>query len=168
MENFSRTRFTGKKALYVLGLLVFLAPVAFGAENVAFNSSAREGGQKDLFNVIFRPNAELVSKPTTVFPENSGSETGTAMPFLIAMSEPILYPGWARRKGSEGLLVAALEILEDGSVGQWQIVQSTGEESLDKAATKAFQTWKFQPAIKNGKPVKTCIQVPINFELTKG
>ena len=89
------------------------------------------------------------------------------MPFLISMSKPITYPRGARRKGSEGLLVASLEILEDGNVGRWQIVRSTGEELLDNAAVKAFLTWKFQPAMKNGKPVKTCIQVPINFELTK-
>ncbi len=166
-EKFSRIYFRGKKAVCVLGLLVSMMPVAIGAENVALSSRGGEGGQKDLYNVTFRPSAELLSKRVPAFPENGKFETGTALPALISMSKPIQYPGWARRKGSEGLLVVALEILEDGNVGRWQIIQSTGEESLDKAATKAFLTWKFQPAMKNGKPVKTCIQVPINFELTK-
>jgi len=157
----------GKKTLCVLGMLISLAPVVFGSESVVLNSLAREGNQKDPFHVTFRPGMELLSKPAPVFSENGTFETGTAMPFLVSMSKPILYPGWARRKGLEGLLIVALEILEDGSVGRWKIIQSSGEESLDKAATKAFLTWKFQPAMRNGKPVKTCIQVPINFELTK-
>ena len=90
-----------------------------------------------------------------------------ALPVLISMARPIAYPGWARHKGLEGLLVAVFEILEDGSVGQWQIVKSTGDELLDKAAVKAFLTWKFQPAMKNGRPVKSYIQIPINFELSE-
>ena len=158
----------GKRALCVLGMLVFLVPVVFSTENVTLNSPAGEGSQKDPFHVTFRPGTELLSRSATVFPEDGRFGTaGTALPVLISMSKPILYPGWARRKGSDGLLVVALEILENGSVGEWQIIQSAGEESLDKAATKAFLTWKFQPAMRNGKPVKTRIQVPINFELTE-
>ena len=151
-------------SVYFLGMLIVLMPLAIGAENVAFNAPGGEDGQKNSLNVTFRPDADLFSGRTGVSPE-SHRPGGEALPYLIAMSKPIQYPGWARRKGSEGLLVAALEILEDGSVGRWRIVQSTGDASLDKAAAKTFQTWKFQPALKNGKPVKTCIQVPINFEL---
>ena len=156
-----------KNVACFLGMLILAMPFAFGAENSGMDSSGASGTQKNPFSVAFKPSVKLLSKSATVFPENGRFESGTALPFLIAMSKPIVYPGWARRKGSEGLLVAALEILEDGSVGRWKIIQSTGEELLDKAAIKAFLAWKFQPAMKNGKPVKTCIQVPINFELTE-
>ena len=155
-----------KKILCALGILALSASVAFGAESPALDSSGGSGVQKGPFNVTFRPGADLLSKSSVVSSENN-TGGGEALPFLIAMSKPIQYPGWARRKGSEGLLIAALEILEDGSVGRWKIIRSTGEESLDQAATKAFLTWKFQPAVKNGKPVRTCIRVPINFELTE-
>ncbi len=156
-----------KKTMTVLGLLLLLMPALTGAENVSLQPSSGETGQKDPLKMSFRPAMEFMPRPSTVFPEKEGADMGTAMPYLIEMSKPITYPGWARRKGLEGLLVAALEVLEDGSVGRWQIVRSTGDESLDKAAVKNFRTWKFQPAMKNGKPVTTCIQVPINFELTK-
>ena len=150
-----------------MGMLILAVPLAFGAENSGMDSSGISVAQKNPFNATRRSHAELLSKPATIFPENGRFEPGVSLPALISVAKPILYPGWARRKGTEGLLVVALEILENGSVGRWQIIKSTGEESLDKAATKTFLTWKFQPAMKNGKPVKTCIQVPINFELTK-
>ena len=156
-----------KNAVCFFGVLIFLLPFGFSAENSGMDSPGVSGAQKNPFNAILRPNTELLSKLATVFPENGRFEPGGALPALISVSKPIVYPGWARRKGSEGLLIVALEILENGSVGRWQIIKSTGEESLDKAATKTFLAWKFQPAMKNGKPVKTCIQVPINFELTK-
>jgi protein TonB len=155
-----------KKTFVLLGMLVLFAPVVSGAENPALDSSGSSGAQQNPFGVVLKPGAGILSK-ASIDSSKENLSGGEALPVLISMSKPILYPGWARRKGSEGLLVVALEILENGTVGRWRIIQSTGEESLDKVATKAFLTWKFQPAMKNGEPVKTCIQVPINFELTK-
>jgi TonB family protein len=156
-----------KNAAIFWGMLVFFAPLALGAENSGLDSSSGTGVQRNPFTVTFRPGTELLSKPGSVFPGDDGPGGGLSLPVLDAMAKPITYPGWARRKGLEGLLVVALEILENGSVGRWKIMRSTGEEALDQAAEKAFLTWKFQPSIKNGRPVKTCIQVPIRFELKK-
>lgn len=155
-----------KKVFLIIGFLAFLVPPVFSAENPGLDSSGGSGSQKNPLNVAFSSAKDFLSNPALAAPGN-GPFGGEALPVLISMSKPILYPGWARRKGSEGLLVVALEVLEDGTVGRWQIVRSTGEESLDKSAIKTFRSWKFQPAMKNGKPVKTCIQVPINFELTE-
>lgn len=156
-----------KKMAIFLGMLVLLSPLALGAENSGLDASAGSGAQRNPFAVTFRPGAELLSKLGSVFPGNDALGGVSALPVLEAMAKPITYPGWARRKGFEGLLVVALEILEDGSVGRWKIIRSTGEEALDKAAQKAFLAWKFQPALKDGKPIKSCIHIPINFELTE-
>ena len=59
----------------------------------------------------------------------------------------------------------AVEILTDGSVGRFYVMQSTGHHSLDEAATQAVKSWKFHPAMRNGKPVVECIQVPVVFKL---
>ncbi|MFA7255865.1 MAG: energy transducer TonB [Candidatus Omnitrophota bacterium] len=152
------------KVICALGLFFLWVPIGFGAENTIVDSSSGSGAQKNSLGTALGSSADLLSRPVLISSAH-GQLGGEALPTLISMSKPILYPGWARRKGSEGLLIVALEILENGSVGRWQIIRSTGEESLDKAAVKAFLTWKFQPAIKNGRPVKTCIQLPINFEL---
>jgi TonB family protein len=156
-----------KKTVALMVLAMFLMPAVMEAENVSLRPSTGETGQKDPFKMTFRPAAEFMTKPARTISEKEGLEKSATMPYLIEMAKPITYPGWARRKGLEGLLVAALEILEDGSVGRWQIVRSTGDESLDRTAAKNFIAWKFQPALKDGKPVRTCIQVPINFELTE-
>ncbi len=145
-----------------------VAPLVLAAESAVLDSSGvSDEVQKNPFRVTFKPGAERLLKPGGGFPGKNNFGADTAWPVLEAMSKPITYPGWARREGLEGLLVVALEILEDGSVGRWEIMKSTGAEALDKAAEKAFLTWKFKPAEKDGKPIRSCIQIPINFELTE-
>ncbi len=64
------------------------------------------------------------------------------------------YPPQAKRLGLEGSTVLRLYILEDGSVGDAQIAQSSGHEQLDEAALRhAKRAWKFMPGTEGGKPV---------------
>ena len=99
-----------------------------------------------------------------VFTEG-GEYNGITLPHLVSMPRAISYPRWAVRQGWQGELVLALEILENGLVGRFSVMKSTGYSLLDKAAIKAVQDWKFSPAIKDGKPLVTCIQIPILFQL---
>lgn len=151
--------------LIAVMMLLLGAPGVLFADNVSLRTSSGGAGQKDPQILSFRPAAEFMVGSGHGSAGTGSMEAPTALPYLVEMAKPIYYPGWARRSGAEGLLIVALEVLEDGRVGQWRIVRSTGSESLDKAASRSFPNWKFHPALKNGKPVRTVIQVPINFEL---
>ena len=106
----------------------------------------------------------ISSEPGKVFTTGS-QEADFELPFLKKSPEPIRYPRWALKQGWQGELVAAVEILPDGAVGRWQVMRSTGHRSLDDAAVKAMRSWRFEPARFHGKPVVSCIQIPVRFKV---
>ena len=63
------------------------------------------------------------------------------------------YPEEARRRGVEGLVELSYVIDENGAV-QDVTVQKSGGEMFDDNATRAVQEWRYQPATKNGVPVR--------------
>ena len=46
------------------------------------------------------------------------------------------------------------------------VASSSGYSSLDHAAKKAVQLWRFNPGTSDGKPVAMWVDVPIRFHLT--
>lgn len=87
------------------------------------------------------------------------------LPSLKENPMPIQYPRWAVREGWEGTFMIAIEILPTGVTGLWKVMQSTGYALLDEAATRAIQKWRFHPAQEKGKAIRSCIQIPVHFQL---
>lgn len=75
------------------------------------------------------------------------------------------YPLISRRNKEEGSIIFNINIDEMGSLTTYKIVQSSGYERLDKEAEKSLKTAKFQPALKNGKPVNSNFDLKITFTL---
>lgn len=75
------------------------------------------------------------------------------------------YPLISRRNKEEGSIIFNINIDEMGSLTAYKIVQSSGYERLDKEAEKSLKTAKFQPALKNGKPVNSSFDLKITFTL---
>ncbi len=115
------------------------------------------------FTLTVTGDGELIPSPGPVF--TIGNEEGVTLPYLLDFPKKIAYPRWAIRQGWEGNLILAVEILTDGSVGRMKVMKSTEYKLLDKTASKAIQHWKFHPAMKDGKPVLSCIQIPVDFKL---
>jgi len=109
-------------------------------------------------------NGNLVSSPGPVFTQG-GDYTGMTLPELISVPEPIKYPRWAVTQGWEGEFVIAIEVLLDGTVGRYAVMQSTGYNILDEVATSAVKSWKFTPAKANGEAIVTCVEIPVQFRL---
>jgi periplasmic protein TonB len=78
------------------------------------------------------------------------------------------YPSEARRRGWEGTVLLAVEILENGRPNRTTIKQSSGHPILDEAAQGTVGRWTFIPAQRDGKPVKSVAEVPIVFRLRNG
>ena len=150
----------------MIALLLILASNAYAAEQIALEpvSAAKQSGSPNPFTMIVSGDGKMIAKPGAVFTDG-GDYSGVILPYLISSPKPILYPRWAVRQGWQGKLILAVEIFTDGTVGKYKVMRSTGHKMLDDAATKAIQTWKFYPAIKDGKPYHTCVEIPVLFDL---
>lgn len=78
------------------------------------------------------------------------------------------YPPQSKRLGEEGLCILTITVTESGHVENVVLKQSSGFPRLDEAAIKHLQRqgWKFKPAIENGKPVTTTLDVPVRWKIT--
>ncbi len=63
------------------------------------------------------------------------------------------YPEAARRRGVEGVVELSYVIDESGAV-QDVTVQESGGEMFDDTVTGTVQAWRYQPATRNGVPVR--------------
>jgi len=80
---------------------------------------------------------------------------------------PPIYPRIARESGWEGTVLVRVAVQPDGSPGLIKVRKSSGHEVLDKAAIEAVKKWKFSPAKDGNIPVRSVVEIPINFDLRK-
>ena len=148
--------------------LIACVPIAFAAERIAIENVAAAKTEQHAsaiaVNQTIMEESQLTAKVGPVFTEG-GDYSGITLPYLISQPQPIKYPRWAIHQGWHGRLVIAVEILLDGKVGRYKIMKSTGYRMLDDVATSAVRSWEFYPALKNGKPFSTCIEIPVSFQL---
>jgi protein TonB len=67
--------------------------------------------------------------------------------------------------GIEGTVRVRVLVGEDGRVQEVTIGKSSGETALDESAMDAVSKWRFEPARRNGVPVRAWAIVPIEFKL---
>ena len=92
--------------------------------------------------------------------------TGADLSARMIAGAPPRYPIECRRKKEQGTVVLALTLGVDGRVASISIARSSGHERLDDAALSAVRKWRWQPLVKDGKPVMVKGQVEIPFVLT--
>jgi protein TonB len=84
---------------------------------------------------------------------------------LVGTRIPPEYPPRALRMGQEGTVWVHILINEIGSQEAAKIHTPSRYAALDEAALNAVKKWSFLPNIVNGRPVKTWVEVPIEFEI---
>jgi len=75
------------------------------------------------------------------------------------------YPKLARQAGASGVVELEATITVDGKVKNPRVVR--GNSMLQKAALDAVLQWHYQPAMLNGKPVESPVEIKLNF-VTQG
>lgn len=117
-------------------------------------------------NVIGGEVTTTVPPITTIEPTTRESVTTqpTADP-RFGLSEPP-YPASERRDGHEGTVMLAIEVLENGRIGQVRIESSSGYERLDEAAVRQAKRWRLKPGMRDGVPVIMWKRIPVHFRLT--
>jgi len=88
---------------------------------------------------------------------------GVSAPKAIFAPDPE-YSEEARKAKYQGVCVLSLIVGPDGKPRDIKIVRSLGL-GLDEKAIQAVNQWKFEPAMKDGKPVAVAINVEVQFRL---
>ncbi len=76
------------------------------------------------------------------------------------------YPEEARRANIEGSLKLMLKIDDLGRVQSVEVVEAMPPGVFDAAAVAAFASARFQPALKDGRPVRYQAYMRVDFKLT--
>lgn len=81
------------------------------------------------------------------------------------LSQNVHYPDLARVNNIQGRVMVKFVVEKDGSINECKIVKSV-DPSLDKEAIRVVKSMpKWQPGMKDGKPVRVSYTVPISFKL---
>lgn len=75
------------------------------------------------------------------------------------------YPDQARRRGQEGTLKLMVKIDDLGRVRDVEVVEADLPGVFDEAALEAFRNARFQPAMKDGRPVRYQAYIRVAFKL---
>jgi TonB family protein len=88
---------------------------------------------------------------------------GVSAPRVLFQPDPE-YSEEARKAKFQGTCVLGLIVGPDGRPRDIHVVRSLGL-GLDEKAIEAVSRWKFDPAMKDGKPVAVAISVEVDFRL---
>ena len=93
----------------------------------------------------------------------SSLTSGATTPVLEFKTDPEYTPE-ARQARIQGTVMLDVEIQPDGSATVQRVTQGL-DPGLDRRAIEAVSKWRFRPAMKDGRPVKTVAHVAVNFRL---
>jgi TonB family protein len=86
-----------------------------------------------------------------------------SLPDVVAQVAP-QSPDAARREGRWGTVMVQALVSVNGVVVSTRVVESI--PSLDEAAVRAVERWRFRPAYAGGAPIATWVAVPVRFSLS--
>lgn len=82
------------------------------------------------------------------------------------IQENLKYPKQALKKQIQGRSICQFIVEKDGSISHIQVVRSSGNKSLDRAAIRVIKTMpKWTPGRLQGKIVRTIYTLPVNFRI---
>lgn len=114
------------------------------------------------------PAAASVAEPPSAAPPAPPSVPRTPVSIsasYAATNRKPEYPRLSRQLEEQGTVVLRVLVRADGSAGAVEIRSSSGFALLDQSARSAVQTWRFNPATQDGKPVDEWFLIPIPFKL---
>jgi TonB family protein len=66
----------------------------------------------------------------------------------------------------QGIVQVEAVVMPDGTVGDVRVLHSLDRNlGLDRQALEAARQWRFQPAMRNGKPVPIIVIIQLEFRL---
>ena len=90
----------------------------------------------------------------------SSANDGVTPPHLLTRVN-VRYPEEAKAQHLTGKVVLHFTITAEGDVADITVV--SGQEVFQQAAIEAVKSWKFSPAVKDGKPIEIDTNTTVNF-----
>jgi len=126
---------------------------------------------KQVLPVEGRPDASPPTATRQASQESQPAAIATAVqvdskatPLQYSNPKPA-YPALARQQGYQGTVSLTILVSKNGRASQVSVHKSSGYELLDNSALKTVKTWRFIPAMENGRRVAMEIQVLVHFKL---
>jgi protein TonB len=113
------------------------------------------GGKKST-----KPAEEAVALPAEKLDEAPQPIGG-----LQAVMAAIRYPEDAEKKNIEGVVMVSVLVDSLGRVEETRIAKTSGHGTLDDQALVTVARVRWQPGVKNGKPVNSWTTVPVEFRV---
>ncbi len=95
-------------------------------------------------------------------------ESEIESPSLRSTETPVEYPVELWDRNVEGVALLRVLVNAEGGVDSVMIVGGSGEAALDSAALRGGWKMEFEPARRNGKPVRVWARVPVHFSREEG
>lgn len=89
-----------------------------------------------------------------------------ASDLVILVRIPPEYPRNALAKGVEGYVDVLFTVTETGTVSNPMVLAAKPRGVFDDASLAAVARWRFQPVVRNGRPVAIPVRTRVRFELT--
>lgn len=109
--------------------------------------------------------AQAASGASSAGTASPSGATVDPAPVSEAVNTKPVYPQLARKRGQEGRVLLRVHTNEGGNLTAIDVASGSGFPLLDEAALKAVRTWRFTPALRNGRPVPGTVLVPVEFRL---
>lgn len=155
----------GSSPLVWILLLVVLVALGWYALTQRGTTDAPELPPTPVIDDPAAPPAER-EPPTRATPRADTPPARPADREARPVTQPeIPYPSAAARGREEGSLILLVQVDANGNATDVTVERRSGSRDLDRAAQQAVRDWKFEPAIKGGKPVASAVRVPIDFTL---
>ena len=126
-------------------------------------AAATDTGPQDGFLTGTPDGKGKAAPPPPPPPPKPVGPTRSAVSLLSLKQMQPPYSASAKRKGIEGTVVVQFDVLEDGTCSNVKIM--SGPPELHETVLKAIRSWRFKPALRDGKPVRSRKQQNIIFRL---
>jgi TonB family protein len=136
-------------------------PKLSAAEQMTYDSlmQAAQGEMQEESTALTNVEDEIVHSPD-VPPQFPGGETGMNQ----WLKRNLIYPGTAWQNNIRGVVMVRFSIEKDGRVENAAVTRKLSPD-CDTAALSAVERMPaWSPARKAGKPVRTVVSIPVNFD----
>lgn len=134
------------------------------AQQQAAAAQAAQLKQQELAQQAAQQAGAAKSQSTAEAAKPAASAGVTREAILTRQALP-RYPTSAQRAGIEGWVEVDFSVGTDGEVHDAKVARAQPRHVFDRAALEAVDRWRFQPAMRDGKPVEAKLRRRIVFKL---